>query len=96
LRKSVLAKAQGKTKIANERAFRTDPRKFAARLFNGTKLNGTPTFAKERAESYFSEIYRDEERSRAYVPLLDMKRPESPKFLFSIKPPSLRELRTIQ
>ena len=75
-----------------QNAFRKDPNKFASDLFKGLKKNGTPEFGAKEAQDYFSETYKDTNRDHNYVPLEGFNRPPQPKFLFSTRCPSMKEL----
>ena len=66
LRKSLANQKRQKAARAAERAFKKDPNKYAKRLFEGQRKQGSPTFSKEAAQEYFAKTYRDEERDYEY------------------------------
>ena len=70
-----------------------DPNKFAQNLFAGQSLNGSPTFSKECAESYFKRTYSDPDRGMDYSPFESMDRPPPPVFPFFLKPPTFKKLK---
>ena len=73
---------------AAERKFKADPTKFAYELFDESVANGSPTFDEKTAQDYFAKTYRDADRDHVYPPLLGMKRPSIPKFVFNQKCPT--------
>ena len=76
-----------------EKDFRADPHKFAAKLFNVAQQNGKPTFSAETAQQYFEKTYRDEKRDHTYTPLPDLERPPIPTQVFSLRCPTVMEMK---
>jgi hypothetical protein len=74
-----------------QKLFKKNPMKFGANLFQ-KKTFTEPTFSPEEGLSYFTKLYQDENRSHSFVPLDGMKRPASPRQLFSEACPSQKEI----
>ena len=73
--------------------FRKDPNKFAENLFKTPGNSGDPAFSAEEAEAFFPKTYSDQDRSRIYSPLGDQPRPDPPRELFRMDPPTVKEIR---
>jgi len=85
--------AKKKRAIAKaEKSFRSDPYNYTKNLFNPSTVSGDPAFSKDEAEKYFPPLYRDTYRDHNYVPLDGMKRPNIPKHLFNLIPPTYKDL----
>jgi len=80
-------------KVLAQRSFKQDPHKYAQNLFKGESLNGSPTFTKEQAETYFKKVYHDESRSDDFSPLEEMKRPPPPELPFFEDPLNFKEVK---
>jgi len=93
LRAALAKKELAKGKLKAEKAFRADPHKFAAKLFSAKCQAGKPTFSAADAQQYFEKTYRDEERDHSYVPLPQLARPPIPAHVFSLRCPTISELR---
>lgn len=88
-----LLKANKKrTTAKSEKAFKQDHWKYTKNLFHPPSSTGSPTFSQEEAESYFTPLYRDEEREYQYEKLDEMKRPATPVDMFKLKAPTFAEL----
>ena len=92
LRVALKKKDASQAKLSAEQAFKRDPNKFAAKIFNQNSSSGLPEFSADEAHEYFTKTYRDTERNFAYSALPDFQRPASPEFLFSLRCPSLSEI----
>ena len=66
--------------------FLRDPHKFAKRLLSPPVI-GKPNFPKQLAETYFTEAYKDPNRSYCYKPPFDMPRPAPNIHLMSTSQP---------
>ena len=73
-------------------SFRKDPNKFAENLFKTPGNSGNPTFSVEEAEAFFPKTYSDPDRSCEYSPLGSQPRPELPRELFQMDPPTAKEI----
>ena len=93
LRAALAKKELARGKLKAEKAFRADPHKFAAKLFSAKCQAGKPTFSAADAQQYFEKTYRDEERDHSYVPLPQLARPPIPAHVFSLRCPTISELR---
>ena len=93
LRVALQKKQHSKEKIQAERSFRSNPHKFASKLFSKQQARGIPTFSAEEAEDYFKHTYRDTERDHSYTPLPGFQRPDLPSHLFSLRCPTENELK---
>lgn len=93
LRCRVTKQRTQKRRVQAERQFKRDPNRYAGNLFKGESLNGTPSFSQKEAETYFQNLYHDEERSQTYAPLEGMERPPAPEFPFFDQEPTHRELK---
>lgn len=93
LRWAVQARKRQWAKVNAERQFKKNPVDFSKKLFSGQRKNGVPSFDKETGQTYFKEMYRDEERSHDFTPLEGMKRPPPPNHAFFEKPPTFKELK---
>jgi hypothetical protein len=85
-------KEASSAKISAERAFRKDPNKFAAKLFNKSSASGSPEFTASEAQEYFIKTYRDEDRSYSYSAPPELPRPKLPCHLFSLRCPTASEI----
>ena len=94
LRVALKKKQITKEQLREEKSFRSDPHKFASKLFSKNQKSGTPTFAAEEAYDYFKQTYRDTNREHIYVPPPGLIRPELPAQLFSLRCPTEKELKT--
>lgn len=97
IRKSLKRASQAKEDSllhSNVKAFRENPYLFSKGLFQ-TRLNCKPTFSKEVVDSFFQEVYSDEDRSFVYDDHPDFPIPPTPSFLFSCEPPSFSELQDV-
>jgi len=94
LRVALKKKQMTKEQLREEKSFRSDPHKFASKLFSKNQKSGTPTFAAEEAYDYFKQTYRDTNREHIYVPPPGLIRPELPAQLFSLRCPTEKELKT--
>ena len=93
LRAALAKKELARGKLKAEKAFRADPHKFAAKLFNANQQAGQPAFSADDAQQYFAKTYRDERRDHSYVPLPEFNRPQIPAHLFSLRCPTASEIR---
>lgn len=93
LRVALQKKQQIKEKLQAEKSFRSDPHKFASKLFNKQQASGVPTFSAKEAEDYFKHTYRDTKRDHSYTPLPEFVRPDLPSHLFSLRCPTENELK---
>ena len=73
---ALLAKQNSKQKIKAEISFRSNPYKFAAKLFDNSQFSGKPTFSADEAQQYFKKTYRDEDRDYVYCPSPGLQRPD--------------------
>lgn len=79
-----------KERRANK-AFRSDPHKFARELFKGKCNKATPAVSKESCEKYFPDLYKDSKRSHIYHPLPEMRRPDRPSIPLHLAIPSFTQ-----
>jgi len=75
---------------ANAR-FRRDPHKFAQNLFHPPPIETVNSLTKENCDSYFPDLYKDDNREQTYTPLPEMIRPPPPTVPLNLKPPSFLE-----
>jgi hypothetical protein len=94
LRRAVKYKARTRAKKFAKRQFNKDRIKFAKNLFSGQRKSGTPSFSQEVGESYFRNLYRDDDRSADFSPLENMTRPPLPEHAFDVRPPTFKEFRS--
>jgi hypothetical protein len=92
LRNAVAGRHRQWRKVEACRQFKKQPYTFAKKLFQGSRMNGSPSFSKDTAEQYFGKTYRDANRDHVYTPLEGMSRPDVPRFPFLNKPPSYGEV----
>ena len=93
LRVALLAKKNTKQKIKAEISFRSNPYKFAAKLFDNSQFSGKPTFSADEAQQYFEKTYRDEDRDYVYCPPPGLQRPDIPSHIFSLRCPTENEIK---
>jgi hypothetical protein len=93
LRRAVKHKQDARAKKFAKRQFNRDRVKYAKKLFSDQRKSSSPTFSKEQGQTYFSNLYHDEERSADFTPLEGMTRPPLPDHAFEVRPPTLREFR---
>ena len=90
---ALLAKKNTKQKIKAEISFRSNPYKFAAKLFDNSQFSGKPTFSADEAQQYFEKTYRDEDRDYVYCPPPGLQRPDIPSHVFSLRCPTENEIK---
>lgn len=92
LRRALKGAKNARQARANERRFKADPYRYAKELLKPVGASGKPTFTKEKAEEYFSNLYHDPGRGHNYAPLPESRRPDLPSAMFDTNPPSLRDV----
>ena len=92
LRKSLNTKRRVEAANRADARFKKDPYKFAKKLFEKSGKKGAPSCSSNEAFSYFSKLYRDENREYAYDPPPGLKRPKLPDYAFSRRCPTRKEL----
>ena len=92
LRKALLKANKKRKGINSEKAFKQNSWKYTRDLFNPPSAIGSPTFSKEKAEAYFTPLYRDEQRDYHYQPLEGLEKPNPPVNIFDLGAPTLGEL----
>ena len=80
------------SKLSAERAFKKDPNKFAAKIFNQTDPGGSPEFSAAQAEEYFVNTYRDKDRNYSYSAPPGLSRPQLPVHFFAMRCPTMSEI----
>src|SRR6185437_12774826 len=72
LARALKERAQSRFRASQQARFRADPMRFGKQLFE-KKQNGEPNFSEERAFTFFSSLYRDDQRGQEVSPLPEMQ-----------------------